>query len=306
MVDPADLVTSDAERRAALVAAKLRALVGVRWTPGADAESRGFPGGSALVDRAAAHRAGLGWFGKNANLLLPGRGSWFVLGTVLTDADVVVDEPAAVVFLANLAALELHTPQWRIADQPSQPFPVDGRILADQVVVDLDPGPGVTMSQTATAALEVANELAAEGLLPVAKTSGGKGLQVLAAIQPTPADRVVEQVRRLAVSLSQRFPDRFVAVQARDRREGRILIDWLQNQPVRNTISVYSLRGRERPTVSTPLTWEEVGAATHGAVLDFSPADVLARVARVGDLAADLLASDRPPLRDLPDQSRST
>lgn len=218
----------------------------------------------------------------------------------------VVDEPAAVVFLANLAALELHTPQWRIADQPSQPFPVDGRILADQVVVDLDPGPGVTMSQTATAALEVANELAAEGLLPVAKTSGGKGLQVLAAIQPTPADRVVEQVRRLAVSLSQRFPDRFVAVQARDRREGRILIDWLQNQPVRNTISVYSLRGRERPTVSTPLTWEEVGAATHGAVLDFSPADVLARVARVGDLAADLLASHRPPLRDLPDQSRST
>lgn len=218
----------------------------------------------------------------------------------------VVDEQATLVLLANQAALELHTPQWRIADQPPEPFVVDGTTLADQVMVDLDPGPGVTMAQTATAALEVANELAAEGLVPVAKTSGGKGLQVLAAIRPTPAERVLDAVRHLAVTLTQRHPERYVATQARDQREGRILVDWLQNQSVRNTISVYSLRGRERPTVSTPLAWDEVGAATHGAPLDFSPADVLGRVARFGDLAADLLPPERPPLRGEPGRSLTT
>jgi len=213
----------------------------------------------------------------------------------------IVDSRATLVWLANLAALELHTPQWRRENQPPAPFVVDGTTLADLVVVDLDPGPGITMADSARAALLVAAELAADGLVPVPRTSGGKGLQLQAAITPLAADAAVDYIRTLAARLAGRHPELFVTTQAKVAREGKILIDWLQNQPVRNTICSYSLRGRDRPTVATPLTWDEVGEAAEGAPLGFSPAQVLARVADAGDLAADLLVADRPALRVPPE-----
>lgn len=208
----------------------------------------------------------------------------------------VVDSPATLVWLANLAALELHTPQWRVEHQPPQPFVVDAETPADLLVVDLDPGQGVALADSAQAALLVARELAAAGLVPVPRTSGGKGLQLQAAIQPTPAGEVLEYVRALAARLAADHPDRFVTTQAKAARPGRILIDWLQNQATRNTICSYSLRGREHPTVATPLTWDEVGEASEGAPLGFGPDQALARIADRGDLAAELLAAERPPL----------
>ncbi|MEN0071798.1 MAG: non-homologous end-joining DNA ligase [Propionicimonas sp.] len=213
----------------------------------------------------------------------------------------VVDSRPGLVWLANLAALELHTPQWRFEHQPASVFVVDGEVLADLVVIDLDPGPGVTMADSARAALLLAAELAGDGLVPVPRTSGGKGLQLQAAVAPTPARGAVGYVRALAGAMAARHPDLFVTTQAKVARQGRILIDWLQNQPVRNTITSYSLRGRERPTVATPLSWDEVGAAAEGAPLAFSPSQVLERISDSGDLAGELLAADRPTLRVPPE-----
>lgn len=247
--------------------------------------------------------AGGSFFEKNAPAGTPG---WVTICEVVA-ADTrisypIVDSAATLVWLANLAALELHAPQWRLENQPPPPFVVDGATPADLLVIDLDPGPGITMADSAHAALLLAAELAADGLVPVPRTSGGKGLQLQAAIAPVAADLVVDYVRTLATTLATRHPDLFVTTQAKVARKDRILIDWLQNQSVRNTICSYSLRGRERPTVATPLTWDEVGEAAAGAPLEFSPADVLARVAAGGDLAAELLVTERPALRVPPER----
>ncbi|HSN44487.1 MAG TPA: non-homologous end-joining DNA ligase [Propionibacteriaceae bacterium] len=206
-------------------------------------------------------------------------------------------DAATLVWLANLAALELHVPQWRVQDAPATsgtPLPLDGpgSPRSDSVVVDLDPGEGTTMVDTARAALLVANELALDGMVPSVKTSGNKGLQVYAPITPTPGSECVAYVRVLAERLAGRHPDRFVAVMAKAMRTDRIFVDYLQNQAGRNTIAPYSLRGRHSPGVSTPLTWDEVASVTSPDALRFSPADVLARVRTHGDLFADILERD--------------
>lgn len=244
------------------------------------------------------------FFEKNAPAGTP---DWVpICQVVAADARIdypVVDSRPTLVWLANLAALELHTPQWRREHQPPSPFVVDGDTLADLIVVDLDPGPGVTIADSARALLLLATELAADGLVGVPRTSGGKGLQLQAAIAPTPARDTVGYVRALATRMATRHPDLFVTTQAKAARAGRILIDWLQNQSVRNTICSYSLRGRDQPRVATPLTWDEVGAAAEGAPLEFSPTQVLARISETGDLAAGLLTEDRPTLRVPPEQA---
>ncbi|MFZ1412478.1 MAG: non-homologous end-joining DNA ligase [Micropruina sp.] len=216
-----------------------------------------------------------------------------------SDTDIqylVVEEVATLVLLANYAALELHTPQWRIPADVTFPLVVDGSIASDLVMIDLDPGVGTDLPTLATAALIIAAELAADGLIPVPRTSGNKGLQLQAAIAPSAASEVTEYVRRLGVGLEGRYPDMFVTTQVIAQRTNKILIDFMQNYAQRNTITSYSLRGRERPSVCTPVTWDEVAAATEGAGLSFTSAEVLARVERHGDLAAELLVTDRPPL----------
>ncbi|GAA1435315.1 hypothetical protein GCM10009616_32070 [Microlunatus lacustris] len=218
---------------------------------------------------------------------------------------VVVDEPATLVWLANLAALELHTPQWTISsgtpgadgvlDLPAEE-PRPGEPLADRVVVDLDPGAGMTIVETARAALLVAAELAADGLVPVPQSSGSKGIQVYAAIAPCRSRDAWAYTRRLNATMARRQPDFFVAAMSVEQRRGRIYVDHNQNLAARNTIAPYSLRGRERPSVATPVTWDEVGAVTGPEDLRFSPDEVLARLAEHGDLADDLLGEARPPL----------
>ena len=222
---------------------------------------------------------------------------------------VVVDEPATLVWLANLAALELHTPQWRISsgttgedgvlDLPAEE-PRPGEPLADRVVVDLDPGAGMTIVETARAALLVAGAMAADGLLPVPQSSGSKGIQVYAAVAPCRSRDAWAYTRRLNASMARAHPDFFVATMSVEQRRGRIYVDYNQNLAARNTIAPYSLRGRERPSVATPLSWDEVGAVDAPEDLRFSPEEVLVRVAEQGDLAADLLAEERPDLPSAP------
>ena len=223
----------------------------------------------------------------------------------------VCDTAATLVWLANLAALELHVPQWRISSatprangviELSHSEPKRGEPLADRVVVDLDPGEGMTVVESARAALLVAQLLAEDGLLPTPQTSGSKGIQVYAAVQPCRSRDVWAYVKHLGATLARRQPDFFIATMSVAQRKGRIYVDYNQNLAARNTIAPYSMRGRHLPAVATPVTWEELGAITGPDDLRFTPDDVVARVAEHGDLAADLLIEDRPPLPRVPDE----
>jgi bifunctional non-homologous end joining protein LigD len=217
---------------------------------------------------------------------------------------IVADDEAAVVWLANLAALEMHVPQWTVSSATPEAGiislpeskPHAGEPLANRVVVDLDPGAGMTIVDSARAALIVAAKLAEDGMLPIAQTSGSKGIQVYAAIAPTRSKSAWGYVKQLNASLHKAQPDFFVATMSVERRAGRIYVDYNQNLAARNTIAPYSMRGRERPAVATPVTWEELGSVRGPDDLRFTPEDVLARVADHGDLAADLLSPDAPAL----------
>lgn len=217
----------------------------------------------------------------------------------------VCDNAETLVWLANLAALELHVPQWTFGSATPGPEgvitlshsePRPGEPLADRVVVDLDPGEGMTIVESARAALLVAARMAEDGLLPTPQTSGSKGIQVYAAVQPCRSRDVWAYVKRLGATLARREPDFFVATMSIAQRRNRIYVDYNQNLAARNTIAPYSMRGRERPAVATPVTWEEIGAVRGRDDLRFSPEEVLRRVAEQGDLAADLLIEDRPSL----------
>lgn len=244
---------------------------------------------------------GPSFYEKNAPAGTP---AWVRTERILTNDGpvdyVVADEPATVVWLANLAALELHVPQWRIATLDAgtrqQGALERGEPLADRIVIDLDPGAGMTIVDTARAALIAAERLAADGMVPVPQTSGSKGIQVYAAIAPTPSRQAWAYAKRLNAELHRRQPDFFVATMSVAERAGRIYVDYNQNLAARNTIAPYSLRGRERPWVATPLTWDEVAGTNAADGLRFSPEEVLARIAERGDLAADLLHPDRPDL----------
>jgi bifunctional non-homologous end joining protein LigD len=219
---------------------------------------------------------------------------------------IVVDDKAAVVWLANLAALEMHVPQWTVSSAtPANGIislpelqPRSGEPLANRLVVDLDPGAGMTIVDGARAALIVAARLADDGMIPIAQTSGSKGIQVYAAIAPTRSKTAWNYVKQLNASLHKAQPDFFVAAMSVEQRAGRIYVDYNQNLAARNTIAPYSMRGRDRPAVATPVTWEELGSVRGPDDLRFGPEDVLARVVDYGDLAADLLTSEAPSLPD--------
>jgi bifunctional non-homologous end joining protein LigD len=201
---------------------------------------------------------------------------------------IVVEDLPTLVWLANLAALELHTPQWRVG-------PRGGVRGADQLVLDLDPGPPATVVECCQVALLLRDLLVEDGLEPIAKTSGSKGLQVYAAIAETPAERTSDYARALAQRLEHERGDLVVSRMTKSLRPGKVLVDWSQNNAAKTTVSVYSLRARATPTVSTPVTWDEVAeAAGKRARLVFTAGDVLARLEE-GDLFAPLLATGERP-----------
>jgi bifunctional non-homologous end joining protein LigD len=247
------------------------------------------------------------FYEKNAPMGTP---EWVRRVTVSTSDGlidyVVADDEAAIVWLANLAALEMHVPQWTVGSAtPADNIislpdlePRPGEPLADRVVVDLDPGAGMTIVESARAALIVAARLAGDGMIPIAQTSGSKGIQVYAAIAPTRSKTAWSYVKQLNASLHKAQPDFFVSTMSVAQRAGRIYVDYNQNLAARNTIAPYSMRGRERPAVATPVTWEELGSVRGPDDLRFAPDEVLARIDEFGDLALDLLTSDAPALPD--------
>jgi bifunctional non-homologous end joining protein LigD len=192
-----------------------------------------------------------------------------------------IDDLAALVWAANLAALELHVPQWTVDDQAARRPP-------DRLVFDLDPGPGTTVVDCARVAERLHDLLVADGLTPFAKTSGAKGMQLYAAVRVREADRTSAYAKSLAEHLARETPDLVTAKMTKVLRPGRVLVDWSQNNPAKTTVAPYSLRGRDGPTASTPVTWDEVRACRLPADLRFTADQVLDRVALLGDLLADL------------------
>lgn len=192
---------------------------------------------------------------------------------------IVCDDLATLVWLANLAALELHTPQWTIGPRGA----VRG---ANQLVLDLDPGPPATIEECCEVALLLRGAIEADGLTGHAKSSGRKGMQVYAPLRATDSDKVSAYAKDLAQRLEAEHPDLVVSRMAKKLRPGKVLVDWSQNNSAKTTVTPYSLRAREEPTVSLPLTWDEVESG-HPPALTADA--VLERVEEHGDLFAGLL-----------------
>ena len=193
-----------------------------------------------------------------------------------------LDDAAGLAWVANLAALELHVPQWKVG-------PRGGRHEPDLLVFDLDPGEGTSIVECARVAERVAAVLAEDGLPAYPRTSGGKGMQLYTPVRVSRAERTREYARAVAERLAAEDPGKVIAVMARQRRRGKVFIDWSQNNPAKTTVASYSLRGRHRPTVATPLTWEEVRACRRPDDLVFTAAELPKRLASHGDLLEPLL-----------------
>jgi bifunctional non-homologous end joining protein LigD len=152
------------------------------------------------------------------------------------------------------------------------------------VVYDLDPGAPAAMAECAEVGLLLRDVLAGIGLSVYAKTSGSKGLQLYLPLNsPHTHEHASAFALTVAQALEKARPDLVVTTQAKAARPGKVLIDWSQNSRHKTTICAYSLRARPTPTVSTPVSWEEVAAAADGAPLSFEAADVLARIDEHGD-----------------------
>lgn len=187
----------------------------------------------------------------------------------------VVEDLPALVYYANLAALELHVPQWRVS--------AEGAVLPpDTLVFDLDPGPPATIVECCRVALLLRAMLEHDGLTPRAKTSGSKGMQLYAGWDGR--EETSAYAERLARMLAKECPEQVLSVLTRRLRPGKVLIDWSQNSPAKTTVAPYSLRARARPTVSTPLLWKEVESCENPQDLVFTASEVLTRVDEHGDL----------------------
>lgn len=176
------------------------------------------------------------------------------------------------VFMANLAALELHVPMHRIADWREEP---------DDVVFDLDPGPGTDIGTCCEVALLIRDFIEPLGLTTRAKTSGSKGMQLYASVPGTMGysgpGGTTEFAKRLAEGLEAAHPALVVSKMTKELRTGKVLIDWSQNVRAKTTVCVWSLRAREEPTVSTPVSWAEIEASVGTRALRFTANDVFER-----------------------------
>jgi bifunctional non-homologous end joining protein LigD len=206
---------------------------------------------------------------------------------------VVIDDLPALMWAANLAALELHVPMWRFPGTASggghdaAPAPEHG-LEPDLLVFDLDPGAPATIVDCCRVAEALRPVLADADLDALPKTSGGKGLQLYARVSGMTAEQASALAKDFAERMEREFPRLVVSRMTRSLRPGKVLIDWSQNNGSKTTVAPYSLRAREHPTVSTPVTWDEVGACREVADLFFTAPDVLARVEERGDLFAPL------------------
>ncbi|MFF0623670.1 non-homologous end-joining DNA ligase [Streptomyces sp. NPDC004296] len=195
---------------------------------------------------------------------------------------VLLQDLASLVWAANLV-VELHTPQWT-RDAPG---------VADRLVFDLDPGAPATIVECCAAARWLRGRLAADGLDAYAKTSGSKGLHLLVPIEPTPSDRTTAYARALAVEAGAALGDLVTHKMTRALRPGKVFIDFSQNAAAKTTATAYTLRARPLPTVSTPVTWDEVADCAEPGQLAFLFGEIAGRRERYGDLHAPLLGPER-------------
>ena len=193
----------------------------------------------------------------------------------------VCDDLPTLVWLANLADLELH-PSLSTVPEVERPT---------LMAFDLDPGPGTGLPECCEVAVLLRDALERLGLECFPKTSGSKGIQVYVPLNVDDVDydhgtKLISNA--LARHLESEHPKLIVSTQKKELRKNKVLIDWSQNDEHKTTVSVYSLRARERPTVSTPLSWDEVEAGDPVALV-FEAEAVLARVEEHGDLFAPVL-----------------
>jgi len=196
---------------------------------------------------------------------------------------VLADDLATLVWLANLAALELH-PSLALAKDVTCPT---------EMVFDLDPGPPANIVQCCQVGLWLREIFEHFGLKSFPKTSGSKGLQIYVPLNtPTTYDATKLFSHALAQLLEHEHPELVLSEMSKQARTGKVFVDWSQNDEHKTTIAVYSLRARERPTVSTPVNWEEVERALkkkNADLLVFEAKQVVARFEKVGDLFQPVL-----------------
>jgi bifunctional non-homologous end joining protein LigD len=197
----------------------------------------------------------------------------------------VVDDLATLVWLAQLACLELHTSMAHATD-PAHPT---------MMVFDLDPGTGTDIIDCSRVAIWLREIFDHFDIQSFPKTSGSKGLQVYVPLN-TPGigyePGTKSFARACAELLERQHPDHVVSKMSKDLRKNKVFVDWSQNDEHKTTVCVYSLRAKERPTASTPVTWEEVEDALEAGdpdMLVFESSDVLERVEEHGDLFASVV-----------------
>ncbi|MCD4524530.1 non-homologous end-joining DNA ligase [Nocardioides sp. cx-173] len=230
----------------------------------------------------------MSFFEKNTP---PGTPSWVRTVTVPTTGSrsgkgdgvitfPIVEDLATLTWLVNLAALELHVHQWTVGR--------NGRPRnADRLVIDLDPGEPAGLHECCQVALMVRESLAGRGLHGKPVTSGSKGLHLYADLpKRLPSDDSTALAKEVAEELQREHPQLVTATMTKSKRGGKVFLDWSQNAGSKTTISPYSLRGKERPYVATPVSWDEVeaGAEDPEGLGQFRLDQVLARLAEHGDL----------------------
>ncbi|RDG34224.1 non-homologous end-joining DNA ligase [Streptomyces corynorhini] len=217
----------------------------------------------------------------------PGTPDWVRIADVPrksadTGRQVVVADLASLMWAANLV-VEFHTHQWR-AEAPGH---------ADRLVFDLDPGAPAGAVECCAVARWLRGRLGADGLDAYVKTSGAKGLHVLVPLLPAPAAEVSAYARELAVEAEAALPELVVHRMARALRPGKVFVDHSQNAAAKTTAAPYTVRAQREPTVSTPVTWDEIERCDAPGQLVFRLDDLAGRLERYGDLLAPLTERDR-------------
>src|SRR5918998_987356 len=236
------------------------------------------------------------FFQKNADKSTP---SWVrtrrIQHKTSTNDYVLVNDLATLTWLGQTATLEIHVPQWQFGRTGVRHNP-------DRLVLDLDPGPGAGLAECAEVARWARALLMGMGLAPMPVTSGSKGIHLYAALDVKGGAATSEQVsavaKELARHLEAEHPDLVVSDMKKALREGKVLVDWSQNNGNKTTIAPYSLRGRDHPTVAAPRTWEELEDPD---LRHLSFQEVLERVERDGDLLADLTLGHLAALEPTPE-----
>jgi bifunctional non-homologous end joining protein LigD len=234
------------------------------------------------------------FFQKNADASTP---SWVRTRRIQHKSSVndyvLVNDLATLTWLGQTATLEIHVPQWQFGRTGVRHNP-------DRLVLDLDPGPGAGLRECAEVARRARAILVGMGLDPMPVTSGSKGIHLYAALDgKQDAEAVSAVAKELARFLEAEHPDLVVSDMKKSLREGKVLVDWSQNNGNKTTIAPYSLRGREHPTVAAPRTWEELDDPD---LRHLEYTEVLERVDRDGDLLAGLTQGHLSALEPTPER----